>query len=1000
MQGQQPVMRQFTAEDGLPGGTIYVTIQDQQGYIWIGTDRGIIRFDGNTFKVFTIKDGLPSNEVWGISEDKLGRLWLDTFNGICYIKEGEVHILHDEVIPKEKEQINHILTSIGHYIELNNRNIFYLPEEGKPIKVSDKTTGNYYLPYGHIITELVLEDSLRKKVRAKYQLLSNQKLIFINETVVIDTDDSFGCKFEDLRNISKQEATYKRHVDVESISKNEAFFLINRQFWRLNKKGFYKDNMELLPKPKDKNLFIEGIKKLAPNLIWLKTNNGNFIVDSLLQINSNYDFLNSVPINNILIDKQNNLWLASHNRLIYISQKVLNSRSFTIDSKVQPNSFKFLTINDRKDIWCLSANGYLYNLDLKKGLIPFLNKPIMNAPTNLSFDFNNNLWVSGSGLAQISSQDLYNDHLNLGTYEPQSLRSYHCTKAVKNFHFPNREKIIIASFNCFAEFHIEPGKIISKLQGRYYGIAEVEQDHFVVSGNFGTQRIIRKNEILKKDTIPSDSDHPILHLPTNTIVSGADKTTWLAVNNIGVYRWNESQLDSIIELTNILVQSLYLDKNQQLWACTNEGLAKVYNIKSEPFSYDFQWFRTGDGLISNDVKAVLIEENKIIAATNKGITVIDEQANNNEDTNIPIRFTALKVNGQNQELKSEYQLSYKENSLIIKYECLDFKNLGNIVFEHKLVGVDKQWVNNTSFEKEYPSLSSGDYTFQLRRKPNKATKTPPKIISLSFSIKPPFWKTGWFFLIVLLLLSFLTFLIYRFQISKVRTRAKTTNELNKKFAELELNALQSQMNPHFVFNALNAIQDVIFKNDLRDANRYLVKFSRLMRLILESSKEKTILLEDEIRLLQLYIDLELLRFEDKFTSEIQVEEGFSPAMISIPSMLLQPFVENAINHGLIKSSNAGRLLLSFNKEGQTLHCKIEDNGIGIKKSKENKKNFVTGHISRGMQLVEERQRVWNIIGDTSVKIEIKDLFDQEQGTTGTRVDIYITLEQFGDDPNN
>ncbi|MEO1413020.1 MAG: histidine kinase, partial [Bacteroidota bacterium] len=216
--------------------------------------------------------------------------------------------------------------------------------------------------------------------------------------------------------------------------------------------------------------------------------------------------------------------------------------------------------------------------------------------------------------------------------------------------------------------------------------------------------------------------------------------------------------------------------------------------------------------------------------------------------------------------------------------------------------------------------------------------------------------------------------------------------LNQKFAELELRALQAQMNPHFIFNALHAIQDFIFRKNERVANRYLVKFSRLMRLFLESSKEKYIRLAEEVKLLQLYVELEKLRFEDKFDFQINISQSLATSMIEIPSMLLQPFVENAINHGLVHRESNGLLRVDFALEERTLHCTIEDNGIGRQRAMEIKSQSIKSYKSRGMQLVEERQRVWKIIGKAAVDIHITDLRDAAGEARGTRVDIRIKLD--------
>jgi len=165
-----------------------------------------------------------------------------------------------------------------------------------------------------------------------------------------------------------------------------------------------------------------------------------------------------------------------------------------------------------------------------------------------------------------------------------------------------------------------------------------------------------------------------------------------------------------------------------------------------------------------------------------------------------------------------------------------------------------------------------------------------------------------------------------------------------------------------------------------------------MRLFLESSKEKFILLQDELQLLKLYIELEQLRFKDKFTFQIEISKELEFSMIKIPTMLLQPFIENAINHGLYHRESSGKLLLIFSQIDNHLNCRIEDNGIGRERALKIKKNSIKSYKSRGMQLVEERKEAWNLVGNAPMDIVIEDLYDAKGQPSGTRVDVIISID--------
>ncbi|MEO0471418.1 MAG: histidine kinase, partial [Bacteroidota bacterium] len=233
-------------------------------------------------------------------------------------------------------------------------------------------------------------------------------------------------------------------------------------------------------------------------------------------------------------------------------------------------------------------------------------------------------------------------------------------------------------------------------------------------------------------------------------------------------------------------------------------------------------------------------------------------------------------------------------------------------------------------------------------------------------------------------------LLYAY-IARLRKREKARRsalESQNKLLLLEQQALQLQMNPHFIFNSLQSIQEFIFDKQAREAGKYLVKFSRLMRLFLESSKESFIFIQQEIELLSLYIDLEILRFPDKFDYQIDTGPHLDQYKTEIPSMLLQPFVENAIKHGLLPKEQAGFLHISFdlNISGKEIICQIKDNGIGRQEAFSDSN---PPHKSRGTQLIEERRNMLNLLHGTNIRIEYEDITDGKGQAEGTIVTIII-----------
>ncbi|REG87396.1 tetratricopeptide repeat-containing sensor histidine kinase [Winogradskyella sediminis] len=234
----------------------------------------------------------------------------------------------------------------------------------------------------------------------------------------------------------------------------------------------------------------------------------------------------------------------------------------------------------------------------------------------------------------------------------------------------------------------------------------------------------------------------------------------------------------------------------------------------------------------------------------------------------------------------------------------------------------------------------------------------------------------------LLIATLIGFVLYRRKQEAV-SKSKEA-EFNAKVSDTELKALRSQMNPHFIFNSLNSIGDYILKNDTQSASNYLSKFAKLMRLTLENSEKKEILLSDDIALLKTYMDIERKRFNDKFEYTIEVAKDLDADNILVPPMILQPFIENSIIHGLSQKDTPGLLKISFKMENNMLICSVDDNGIGRKKSISNNTN--DDNKSMGMAITKNRIEIINKLKNTNGRVAITDKSE------GTRIDVSLPIQ--------
>jgi LytS/YehU family sensor histidine kinase len=263
---------------------------------------------------------------------------------------------------------------------------------------------------------------------------------------------------------------------------------------------------------------------------------------------------------------------------------------------------------------------------------------------------------------------------------------------------------------------------------------------------------------------------------------------------------------------------------------------------------------------------------------------------------------------------------------------------------------------------------------------------------LPFSILPPFYLTWWFILLEVLALAGLIYLIWRWRLQvKARKEENRDLSLRTRMFALEQQSLNSSMNRHFIFNALNSIQYYINREDKRAANKYLSSFAKLIRKNLDSTSSTWVSLKDELERLDLYLGLEHMRFRDRFDYNIEVQNGLNAGSVQIPAMMLQPFLENSIWHGILPKEERGHLLVSVKEESGLVHITIKDDGIGVEKSLEVKRASVNGHTSRGVEITNDRIQLYKKM--TSAQFEIKGpvQIEEDGQVKGTVVEIYIPL---------
>jgi len=447
-------------------------------------------------------------------------------------------------------------------------------------------------------------------------------------------------------------------------------------------------------------------------------------------------------------------------------------------------------------------------------------------------------------------------------------------------------------------------------------------------------------------------------------------------------------------LPNDVIYGVLTDREDRIWVSTNKGLSR-YDQKTKKFRN----YALEDGLQSLEFNSGAFYKNKrgeMFFGGVKGFNVFHPDSVRDNPVPPSVVITGLKKFDQALALTSNprtpIEFRHDDNFIQFEFVALDYTNPVKNKYAYKLAGLHDDWIYcNTQRHATFTNLHPGNYVFHVKGANNDGVWNESGA-SLPFVVNPPFWRAWWFQLVAVLLSLALLMLFVR----QVRERLRAKAELNKKISELKLKALRAQMNPHFIFNTINSIQYYISSDAQKLAFQYLSKFARLMRMVLDNSEKASQTIGEELEALRLYLELESLRFEGKFSYTIDVSPEIDLLHDEIPTMLIQPFVENAIQHGLSRSLKKGALNIKLDLQNRTLICMIEDNGIGIEKSLELKEqeNGNSFHKSAGIKVSQERLETLNALRKKGKAIEIVDLC-RENGQNGcrkgTRVKIAIPM---------
>jgi hypothetical protein len=440
------------------------------------------------------------------------------------------------------------------------------------------------------------------------------------------------------------------------------------------------------------------------------------------------------------------------------------------------------------------------------------------------------------------------------------------------------------------------------------------------------------------------------------------------------------------------ILSMQQDGQNGLWFTTQLGF---YHFNSADFTIS-TFTQTGD-IIDNNRKVrrciTRLTDGRLIVGASDHFTIFDPATLTIAPPPPDVTIIGFRTMDSTVHLTSKpVTLTYRQNIISIEFKSLQYHHEA-IRYLYQLEGVDEEWVKaENMLIARYTNLPPGNYTFRVRSV-NTGGIFSNGITELRINILPAFWQTTWFRVLVLLLVIVLVYLYFRLRIHYIKREAKRRTAIEQQMAQLEMKALRAQMNPHFIFNALNSIQTFMMKSETEQALSYLSRFARLIRNVLDTSQLNIIPVSKEIKMLENYLELEKLRFADQFIYTITVDDDIDADFTDIPTMVLQPFVENAIWHGLLHKKEMGHVIIAFHRIKDRVLCVIKDDGIGRDGAAALRQQSGHMHHSRGLQITRDRLTLYNRRFNLDATFDIEDLYDDSGTPCGTRVNVWFPVSE-------
>jgi Histidine kinase/Y_Y_Y domain/Two component regulator propeller len=916
---------------------------------------------------YDTKDGLPSATVYDISQDKNGFIWFATENGLCRF---------------DGKNFKPFTTKDG------------LPDNSI-LKVHGDNSGRiYFTPFTHSLYYYQNDSFFKVPIPDKYKVDLSVISIFMNKkdkVVLAGLEECYLLEnnnlisFTDKYKKGQKRILFARVYDTLIIAKSDD------SLYYIPDSG----SIRSFPLPKgniffafDENARMRQLDVGKNSVFTIKEyfNNNLFYgyTDNFVQI---YNTLTGALIYKIkieklsdaFIDNENNLWVSTLGDGVYRFPS-FGFWSLAFDGKNE--IFSLIKIDSL--IIAGSDFSKMYSIPIKK-------HPSIYTTTNLS-DF---IMPSGNPVAHLTKRNrIYvlrslRNNLYIGT-DAFLLKKTGASRPVFRNIYPVKDIDVTddIALICTGRNVLllkEPDMSVKDTLLKQRSTCGIAYQGNYYIGTLGG--LIKINPGTKKITelfnlFPSFKGRII------ALQRGIDDDLWIATSGSGLVHYKNDKIVQILKeedgLSSDICTSLFIDSSL-IWLGTNKGLNRIETRKEK---VTIKRFTSANGLGADFINAVIAGDSNVYVGTAAGLTIFNKNILTEKSVCI---LHILQISENNRPLKksNNYSFPYNVLNIQIDFTAISFKSAGDITYYYQLKGLNDNWNTTNANFINFSTLQPGNYTLYLKAVNKFGVESDTKAIRIT--IQPPWWQTWLFRITALLVVGLLVFVIYRYNIRNIKRKEETKREVEARFAALEQRALQAQMNPHFIFNSLNSIQNFILNLDVKGANAYLTNFASLIRQTLENSMHPLITVASELKYLETYLGLEKLRFRDKFEYNIHTDEAIDQNNTLLPGMFLQPYIENSIRHGIQhRKDNIGLISLTISKASDScILYTIKDNGVGRKKAGELRSSRHIEYQSRGTSINEKRIVAINNQLKVNIRVNIEDIVDEDGMVAGTTVTILI-----------